>query len=181
MTIYTNNVKQILIRLGQVHPMYDSVFLAKKKYLIKKYAVLILGFFVEHMVSSAMVVPIWSRQFYFILYNTSIIMLKQFQFIITYDIIAVKLELLLDDLTYLNKIKYMMHPKTLEVKLKNVREFYEELHDSVTLINKTGAYTSLTLFTLMTCSFASMTYFFVLGILKNTQVISLFRKFMNFF
>lgn len=176
MLINIKNVKQILIQLRQIHPIYDATYRKKMKYLCKKHLILMIGVFLEQATYFAFSHTIWSRQYYIKLYYIIVLLLKPFKIIITYDIIGMKMEILLEDLLHLQKVKHLMHPMTLHVKLKNIRDFYEELHETVTLVNNTGGYTSLALFVLMLCFFSSSTYFLVLGILKNTQVVSFVRK-----
>lgn len=180
--INANDVKQLLFQLGQTHPAYEKSFDQKKCMLFRKHSIFMLGLLIEQLAVSATVISIWTRQYVIMVYYQIIIELKVFEFIIAYDIIRVQLEILKDDLVDLNSRKYFIKPKMLTMKLINIREFYEGLHDTVTLVNDTGAYTLLTIFILFASSFASMTYWLVLGLLKNIQVLTLFRKYrVNFF
>lgn len=109
------------------------------------------------------------------------VLLKIFQFIVIYEVIRAKLEILDADVVGLNKTKYSIKPKVVTRQLRNIHEFYGEVHDTVELINNTGAYTLLTISVFMASSFATLTYWLVLGVLKNIQVITLVSEYQTKF
>lgn len=86
------------------------------------------------------------------------------------------MEILKEDLVHLNKNKSYMKQNMLTTKLINIREYYDELHETVNLMNETIAYSLLIMIIVMVAGFAILTFWLVLGMLKNTQVITVIRK-----
>lgn len=141
----------------------------KKTFILKHFGYYMLFVFFGVIFGS---VVAGGRLTYFLMmmYTHSYFVTRSFQYIIVCDIVFVNLKSLNNEIVFLNKTKHT-DPKTIKEKLIQFRDIYEKLNDITRLINYVCSYSVLSFSILNTFSFIGITYWILIGFLKNIQLI----------
>lgn len=113
-----------------------------------------------------------ARQMFVWTYYCLFLILRMLQFSIAFEMIKLDLDQINRELLELNRAKYCTEQTTMTSRLVNTRQTYEKTLKITELINSSSGFSIMSMSMLMACASICTTYWMVLSLLKNIQIIN---------
>lgn len=166
--------KNILVQLVNSNDG-NIKFDEKIRHMTKKYGILITVSVLFHVVPTIAYFVLTLKQKSSSITYVLFIILRIYQYIIVTDVIKAKLEILLEQVLMIEDME--KHDwKLFNTKVVHLKKSYEQILGTVTLFNESTGYSLLSILIMIIFSLVCVTYWILLSLLKNVQVISMLCK-----
>lgn len=165
-------LETVIRHFQQTHTWTNTKHSRKLNQMSLKYVLAFVSLFLISISGNIELAGIQVRQVCVWVYYIMFLLLRTYQFSIAFELIKLELEHINHDLLQLNKIKYTIDQAAIRIRLINIREAYQKVLKLTGLINNACPYSLLSMGMLMACSTVCTTYWMVLSLLKNVQIIN---------
>lgn len=150
----------------------DNEHRKKLNQLSVKYFLVFIILFLISIAGNYQLAGLQPRQIVVWAYYSVFIILRVVQFVFAFEMIKLDLEQINQELVELNKNKHSIDQATMSSRLVNIRESYEKVLKITGLINTSSGFSILSMSMLLACGSICTTYWMVLSLLKNIQIIN---------
>lgn len=177
--IYREHYKSILFSFTHLFDEADRFYYKKRiETITQKYAFIIILMMLFNISIAFIIFGFSYRQTLSSIHYDIFVVLRIYKYIITTDIIKIKLEILHENILSIDPCTKTNLDK-LSAKLDHIRKNYENILSTLLKFNECAGYSLLSIITLLVIATICVSFWILLGLLKNINVINIPSKSWN--